>query len=134
MRALKPIAAAALLLLAACGSDDDEMETAPEPVAVQAPETGISRADAESLRAEIYPHWTVPRQPPCRQQIKVRIQLAADGRVVRAEARPEVAYDDPCRGAQDAAIRAIWAASPLDLPSSRDWDSITLIFDLDDVP
>lgn len=120
-------AVAALLLLAACGSDDD-LETAAAPVAKN-PATTISSADAQALRAEIYPLWSPPQQPPCHQQLKVRIDLAEDGSVVRADAKPELAFDDPCRGAQDAAIRAIWAASPLDVPRRRDWSSLTLIFD-----
>jgi hypothetical protein len=116
---------ALILGLAACGSDD-----APDAEAAPA-QTKISKSDADRLRLEIYPLWQPPAEPVCHQQLKIRIQLAADGRVVRADAQPEVAYDDPCRGAQDAAIRAIWAASPLDVPRSRDWDSITLIFDRD---
>jgi hypothetical protein len=120
-------AVAALLLLAACGSDDD-LETAAAPAANN-PATTISSADAQALRAEIYPLWSPPQQPPCHQQLKVRIDLAEDGSVVRADAKPELAFDDPCRGAQDAAIRAIWAASPLSVPRRRDWSSLTLIFD-----
>ncbi|GAB2177092.1 hypothetical protein [Dongia sp. agr-C8] len=125
---LRLIAPAALLCaLAACGSDDD-LETAAAPAAPPA-QTKISKADADALRAEIYPLWQPPAEPPCHEQLKVFIQLAEDGRVTRADAKPELGYDDPCRGAQDAAIRAIWAASPLNVPRRRDWDSITLIFD-----
>ena len=113
----------AVLLLAACGSDD-----APEAPPQQ---TKISKADADALRAEIYPLWNPPAEPPCHEQLKVRIEIAEDGRVTRADAKPELAYDDPCRGAQDAAIRAIWAASPLDVPRHREWDSLTLVFDRD---
>src|ERR1043165_2973465 len=103
MRALISIAAAALLTsLAACGSDE--------------PETPVGPPRAE---------------PPCHAQLKSRIDLAGDGSVVRADARPELGYDDPCRGAQDAALRAIWAASPLNVPRNREWDSLTLIFDRD---
>jgi hypothetical protein len=128
MRSLALIAAAALLCaLAACGSDDG-LETAAAPAPAQ---TEISRADADSLRAEIYPLWKPPAEPQCHQQLKIRIDLAEDGRVVRADAKPERGYDDPCRAAQDAAIRAIWAASPLDVPRQRDWSSLTLIFDRD---
>lgn len=117
--------AALLLVLAGCGSDDAGVsEPAPPPA-----QTGISKADANSLRAEIYPLWLPPAAPPCSAQLAIRIQLTEDGRVARADAKPEVGYDDPCRGAQDAAIRAIWAASPLDVPRTRDWDSLTLIFD-----
>jgi hypothetical protein len=116
-------AAAMLSALAACGSDD-----APEAPPQQ---TKISKADADALRAEIYPLWNPPAEPPCHEQLKVRIEIAEDGRVTRADAKPELAYDDPCRGAQDAAIRAIWAASPLDVPRNREWDSLTLIFDRD---
>jgi hypothetical protein len=128
MRSLSLIAALALLALAACASDEDapEAEAAPAP---KTPATTISTGDADALRAEIYPLWNPPAQPPCHQQLKVRIDLAEDGRVVRADAKPELAFDDPCRGAQDAAIRAIWAASPLNVPRTRAWDSLTLVFD-----
>ena len=122
--------AAMLSALAACGSDDDAAE--PEAAAApQAPAVTVSKADADALRVEIYPLWEPPAEPPCHQQLKVRIDLAEDGRVVRADAKPELPFDDPCRGAQDAAIRAIWAASPLDVPRNRKWSSLTLIFDRD---
>ena len=130
MHAFKLIPAAALLLLAACGSDEDAAETA-APAAPKNPATVISKADADALRAEIYPLWNPPAEPPCHQQLKIRIDLAEDGSVVRADAKPELAFDDPCRGAQDAAIRAIWAASPLNVPRHREWQSLTLIFDRD---
>jgi len=128
MRFLISIAAVALLTaLAACGSDDDAPETpAPPPQ-----QTKISKADADALRSEIYPLWNPPGEPPCHAQMKIRIDLGEDGSVIRADAKPELGYDDPCRGAQDAAIRAIWAASPLSVPRTRDWDSLTLIFDTD---
>ena len=125
MHLLRLIPAALLLCtLAACGSDD-----APEPEPAPA-QTKISKSDADALRAEIYPLWNPPAEPPCHQQLKVRIDLAEDGRVIRADAKPELAYDDPCRAAQDAAIRAIWAASPLNVPRHREWSSLTLVFDL----
>jgi len=124
MHILRLITPAAMLLaLAACGSDD----TPQAPPA----QTKISKSDADALRAEIYPLWNPPAEPPCHEQLKVRIEIAEDGRVTRADAKPELAYDDPCRGAQDAAIRAIWAASPLNVPRHREWDSLTLIFDRD---
>jgi hypothetical protein len=128
MRVPISIAAAALLCaLAACGSDEDlETEATPAPA-----QSNISKADADALRAEIYPLWKPPAEPPCHQQLKIRIDLAEDGSVVRADAKPERGYDDPCRAAQDAAIRAIWAANPLDVPRQRDWSSLTLIFDRD---
>jgi hypothetical protein len=135
LRLIAPLAL--LAALAACGSDDDlETAAAPAeaPAAAAAPapaQTMISKADADALRAEIYPLWQPPDEPPCHAQLKVFIQLAEDGRVTRADAKPELGYDDPCRGAQDAAIRAIWAASPLQVPRTRDWDGITLIFDRD---
>ena len=122
-------AAAMLCTLAACGSDDaaePEAEAAPKEPALT-----VSKADADALRAEIYPLWEPPAEPPCHQQLKVRIDLAEDGSVVRADAKPELPFDDPCRGAQDAAIRAIWAASPLDVPRTRKWSSLTLVFDRD---
>jgi hypothetical protein len=126
MRSFIAIASVAMLTtLAACGSDEPE-QPAPPPQ-----QTKISKADADALRAEIYPLWKPPAEPPCHGQMKIRIDLAEDGRVVRADAKPELGYDDPCRGAQDAAIRAIWAASPLNVPRTRDWDSLTLIFDTD---
>ena len=130
MRALTSIAASALLLgLAACGSDNDTLETAaPAP---SKPETTISKSDADALRAEIYPLWNPPAEPPCHQQLRIRIELAENGSVVRADAKPELGYDDPCRAAQDAAIRAIWAASPLKVPRQRKWSSLTLVFDRD---
>jgi hypothetical protein len=121
--ATRAVALALLTALTACGADDPAQ---PEPPPAQ---TKISKANADLLRAEIYPLWQPPAAPPCAAQLKIHIQLAQDGRVVRADAQPELGYDDPCRGAQDAAIRAIWAASPLDVPRSRDWDSLTLIFD-----
>ncbi|MDQ7250645.1 hypothetical protein [Dongia sedimenti] len=131
MHAFKLIPAAALLCaLAACGSDDDAAETE-APAAPKTPAVVISKADADALRAEIYPLWNPPAEPPCHAQLKIRIDLAEDGSVVRADAKPELAFDDPCRGAQDAAIRAIWAASPLDVPRHREWNSLTLIFDRD---
>lgn len=127
---LRLIAPMALVCaLAACGSDD-ELETAAAPAAAAA-QTKISKADADALRTEIYPLWQPPAEPPCHQQLKIRIEVAEDGRVTKAEAKPELAFDDPCRGAQDAAIRAIWAASPLQVPRTRDWESLTLIFDRD---
>jgi hypothetical protein len=126
MYALRLIPAVGLLLaLAACGSDDAP-EAQPAPA-----QTKISRADADAIRAEIYPLWQPPAEPPCHEQLKIRIDIAEDGSVVRADAKPELAYDDPCRGAQDAAIRAIWAASPLKVPRTREWDSLTLVFDRD---
>jgi hypothetical protein len=135
MRALILIAAASMLLgLAACGSDDDTLETnaAPAPTAAPSkPAATISKADADALRAEIYPLWNPPAEPPCHQQLKIRIDLAENGSVVRADAKPELAYDDPCRAAQDAAIRAIWAASPLNVQRHRAWSSLTLVFDRD---
>jgi hypothetical protein len=134
MRSAHRIAAAALLsLLAACGSDDAEEVAAPAATEPAPPSggTAISRADAEALGSEIYPLWKPPPDPPCHEQIKIRIDLADDGSVVRADAKPERGYDDPCRGAQDAAIRAIWAASPLNVPRTREWDSLTLVFDRD---
>ena len=130
MRSLSLIAALALLCLAACSSSDDALVTSAAP-APKNPATTISKADADALRAEIYPLWNAPAEPPCHQQLKVRIDLAEDGSVVRAEAKPELPFDDPCRGAQDAAIRAIWAASPLDVPRTRKWSSLTLVFDRD---
>jgi hypothetical protein len=127
MRSLILIAAAATLCtLVACGSDDN-LETA----APSNPATTISKADADALRAEIYPLWNAPTEPPCHEKLKIRIDLAEDGSVVRADAKPELEYDNPCRAAQDAAIRAIWAASPLNVPRQRKWSSLTLIFDLD---
>ena len=126
MHLLRLIPAAALLAaLAACGSDDT-----PAPEAAPA-QTKISKSDADALRAEIYPLWKPPAEPPCHAQLKIRIDIAEDGRVVRADAKPELPFDDPCRSAQDAAIRAIWAASPLNVPRSRAWDTLTLIFDRD---
>lgn len=119
---------ALLLLLAACGSDDDDAATAAAPEAKPSGPS-ISKADADALRAEIYPLWNPPKQPPCHEPLKILIDLDEAGRVVRAEAKPELGYDDPCRGAQDAAIRAIWAASPLNVPRHREWSSLTLIFD-----
>jgi predicted small lipoprotein YifL len=128
MQVLRLITAAALLLmLAGCGSDD---ASGPAP-APEAAKTKISKSDADAIRAEIYPLWQPPADPPCHEQLKIRIDIAEDGRVVRADAKPELGYDDPCRGAQDAAIRAIWAASPLNVPRNREWDSLTLIFDRD---
>ena len=130
MRSFTLIAATVMLCtLAACGSDD-----APATAAAPAPSkpaTTISKADADALRAEIYPLWNAPTVPPCHQQLKIRIDLAEDGSVTRADAKPELPFDDPCRTAQDAAIRAIWAASPLNVPRQRKWSSLTLIFDLD---
>ena len=121
------IAAAALLCtLAACGSDDAAETEAPKPAG-----PAISKADADSLRKEIYPFWNAPSEPPCHEQLKIRIDLAENGSVTRADAKPELPYDNPCRAAQDAAIRAIWAASPLNVPKHREWSSLTLIFDLD---
>lgn len=114
-----------LCTLAGCGSDD-----AAEPAAPPA-QTKISKADADALRAEIYPLWKPPVEPPCHAQLKIRIDIADDGRVIRAEGKPELAYDDPCRGAQDAAINAIWAASPLNVQRNREWSTLTLIFDRD---
>jgi hypothetical protein len=129
MRLLPLFTAAAMLLgLAACGSDDAPEADAAAP---KKPETKISKADADAIRAEIYPLWQPPAEPPCHEQLKIRIDIAEDGRVVRADAKPELGYDDPCRGAQDAAIRAIWAASPLQVPRTRAWDSLTLVFDRD---
>jgi len=126
-RLLQRIAALTLLLgLAACGSGDDAAEPAAPP---KKPAITISNGDADALRAEIYPLWNPPAQPPCSQPLNIRIDLAEDGRVVRADAKPELGYDDPCRGAQDAAIRAIWAASPLKVPRQRKWSSLTLVFD-----
>jgi len=131
MRSLSLIAAAAMLCtLAACGSDDDAAETE-APAAPKNPATTISKADADALRAEIYPFWNAPAEPPCHEQLKIRIDLAEDGSVIRADAKPELPYDNPCRAAQDAAIRAIWAANPLSVPNHREWSSLTLIFDLD---
>jgi hypothetical protein len=130
MHLLRLIPAALLLCaLAACGSDDAPQDAA-TPVVAPA-QTKISKSDADALRAEIYPLWQPPADPPCHAQLKVRIDIADDGRVTRAEAKPELAFDDPCRGAQDAAIRAIWAASPLNVPRNREWDTLTLIFDRD---
>lgn len=127
MRVFRSIAAVAMLsLLAACGSDDEPATDAPAPA-----QTKISKSDADAIRAEIYPLWQPPAEPPCHDQLKIRIDIAEDGSVVRADAKPELGYDDPCRGAQDAAIRAIWAASPLKVPRNREWDSLTLIFDRD---
>ncbi len=132
MRSIMTLTAAAALLctLAACGSDEDEPQAAPA-AKPSTPATTISKADADALRAEIYPYWNAPTEPPCHQQLKIRIDLAEDGSVTRADAKPELPFDDPCRGAQDAAIRAIWAASPLNVSHQRAWSSLTLIFDLD---
>lgn len=131
MRALLSIAAASMLLgLAACGSDHDALETNAPP-APSKPAATISNADAAALGKEIYPLWNPPAEPPCHQQLKIRIDLAENGSVVRADAKPELSYDDPCRAAQDAAIRAIWAASPLNVPRHRAWSSLTLVFDRD---
>jgi hypothetical protein len=133
MQFSQPIAALALLLaLAACGSDDDDLETAAPPP--KPPAVTLSNGDADALRAEIYPLWNPPAQPPCHQPLKIRLDLAENGQVVRADARPELGYDDPCRGAQDAAIRAIWAASPLKVPRQRKWSSLTLVFDPNTLP
>ena len=123
-------AVALLLCLAACSADEDAQTEAEAP-APKNPATAISTGDADALRTEIYPHWSPPKEPPCREQLKIRIDLAEDGSVVRADAKPELDYDNPCRGAQDAAIRAIWAASPLDVPRTRKWSSLTLVFDRD---
>jgi hypothetical protein len=134
MRFLTSIAAAALLCaLAACGSDDEPAAQAAPTQAAPAPKPAptLSKADADALRAEIYPLWNAPAAPPCHQPLKIRIDLAEDGRVTRADAKPELAYDDPCRAAQDAAIRAVWAASPLSVPRQRKWSSLILIFDPD---
>jgi hypothetical protein len=129
MKRLRSVAVAAMLsLLAACGSDGEPAADQPAPAPAQ---TKISKSDADAIRAEIYPLWNPPAEPPCHAQLKIRIDIADDGRVVRADAKPELGYDDPCRGAQDAAIRAIWAASPLKVPRTREWDSLTLIFDRD---
>jgi hypothetical protein len=132
MRSFTAIAAAALLLgLAACGSDDNSLETSAAPAAPSKPAITISNADAVALGKEIYPLWNPPAEPACHQQLKIRIDLAENGSVVRADAKPELDYDDPCRAAQDAAIRAIWAASPLNVPRHREWSSLTLVFDRD---
>jgi hypothetical protein len=129
-----PLAAALLLLLAACGSSDDaKLETAAAPAAKPAG-PNISNADAAAVRDQIYPNWLAPDEPPCHTPLKVRIDLAEDGRVVRAEAKPELGYDDPCRPTMDSAIRAVWAASPLRLPRTRTWQSLTLVFDKDAAP
>jgi predicted small lipoprotein YifL len=120
---------AMLCMLAACGSDGAAKTDAPP-----APKNPVSKADADALRKEIYPLWNPPAEPPCHQQMKIRIDIAEDGSVVRADAKPELAYDDPCRGAQDAAIRAVWAASPLNVPRHREWSSLTLVFDRDALP
>ena len=115
-----------LLWLAACGSDDDASDAA---APAKKPAIALSNGDVDALRAEIYPLWNPPLQPPCNQPLKVRIELAEDGRVVRADSIPELGSDDPCRSAQDAAIRAVWAASPLNVSRQRKWSSLTLVFD-----
>ena len=137
MHALRRCAAvAALLCLAACSFSDDEPEATPAPApAPQAKPSGptISNADAENLRAQIYPHWLVPTEPQCHQQLRILIVIAQDGNVTSAEAKPELPYDDPCRPAQDSALRAIWAASPLRVPRTRKWDRVNMVFDLNAV-
>ena len=130
MRSLSLMAALALLGLAACSSDD-ALETSAAPAsAAKDPATTIADTDAAALRDQIYPNWYVTPGSGCHEPLKVRIDLAADGTVIRAEPRPERGDDDPCRPAADAAIRAIWAASPLKVPRTRKWSSLTLVFDL----
>src|SRR4051812_24260823 len=98
---------AALLALAACSSDEDVAQ--PEAkIAPTIAEKDISKADANVLRTQIYPNWNIPEGTNCHQPVKVKVQLAENGAVQRADAvKPELADDDPCRPVQDSAIRAI---------------------------
>ena len=138
-------AAAQLAALAGCSGPEDAAEDAAGNAAENAPGDAakadaaakpdakpaipISAADAAALRDQITPHWNMPTEPPCRQPIRILIVLAEDGSVVRALAKPEVGYDDPCRAAQDSALRAVWLASPLRVPHKRAWSSVNLVFD-----
>jgi len=126
-----------LSTLTACGSDEDDAQQ-PEaaPVATEAPAKNdpsktISRVDADAIRAQIYPNWYVTAEQPCHQPLKVYIEFAQDGTVLRAEPKPDLPDDDPCRPALDSAIRAVWASSPVTLPRSRSWNALTLVFSHD---
>ena len=122
---------AALLALGACSSDEDAAAPV-EPVPATIAEKDISKADANVLRTQIYPNWNIPAGTNCHQPVKVRVQLAENGAVQSVAAvKPELADDDPCRPIQDSAIRAIWASTPLNVPRTRNWDYLTLVFDLD---
>lgn len=128
---MRLILVAALLALAACSSDEDA-DPAAAPIPATIAEKDISKADANALRTQIYPNWNIPTGTNCHQPVKVKVQLAENGAVQRADAvKPELADDDPCRPVQDSAIRAIWASTPLRVPRTRTWDYIVLVFDLD---
>lgn len=102
----------------------------------EAQNRGISGAAlAGSIQRQVYPHWNVPIGAAGAGdiQVELRIIIAADGSVTSVEPadRARMEVDPVYRTIVESAVRAVRAASPLQLPrESYDlWRDLILVFD-----
>jgi outer membrane biosynthesis protein TonB len=97
---------------------------------------GISGAAlAGSIQRQVYPHWNVPigAAGAGTIQVELRIVIGPDGSVTSVEPadRARMEVDPVYRTIVESAVRAVRAASPLQLPrESYDlWRDLILVFD-----
>ena len=111
---------------------DSEQSSAAQPSAtpaMNASSVSMTATEEDDVRRQIARNWNIDFNHPCKQRLEVRIALARDGTVQRAEGLENFASDQVCAAAQDAALRAVWLSSPLKLPPGRTWPSVVLLFD-----
>ena len=85
----------------------------------------VSAGEAESVSAQIYPHWAVPSGIKDAENfvIEIRVKLKDNGEVIPADIeildKNRYANDYIFRAAADSARRAILEASPLTIPRDK---------------
>ncbi|MEX2650195.1 MAG: energy transducer TonB [Alphaproteobacteria bacterium] len=98
----------------------------------------VTLSEIDAIRRQIEDNWIVPAGAPEAEdlQVEIRIQLAVDGRVLRADivdqARMVQTGEEFYRSAAESALRAVLKASPLHgLPPEKydAWRDITMTFD-----
>ncbi|MEN2979002.1 TonB C-terminal domain-containing protein [Tistrella bauzanensis] len=89
------------------------------------PTNQVSVSDIAFIRSQIERRWSVPVGAPEAENliVEVRIRLAPDGTVQSADvvdrARMQRPGEESYRVAAESAVRAIRAASPLELPAGK---------------
>ena len=81
------------------------------------PSRGLSLSVKDAIKMQIEKHWNPPagNRDAAKLQILLRISLKSDGSVVSVKVINNIQYnsDDLYKVAADAAIRAVYKASPL---------------------
>ena len=99
-----------------------------EGPSIEMPDAPMTAAEMDGIRAQIEQNWNLDVNHPCGRPVSLRVRLAVDGTVQKAE--PMEDFPEPaCRAAADAAIPAIQISSPLKLPPHRQWKTMVLRFD-----